>query len=413
MTDFSLQDQIDEESLENSADTSSEQWWTSFVLAGIIVFSLFDLSLRLFYRPNMFESPYRSWIFSAVTDAPMGLPKPNVVIFGSSLVVATVNDGDAATLGEEIDGTTHHRSITLERALADAKNPSSAPLTQSYAIGGQMASDAYAIFHTLYNGTDPIVKNRFLPPDVIVWGIAPRDLMDATFLDPYSSTTVAYLDKLKFNHDSLGSRGFSFWRKMEGVGDRMIYSYDQREHFVVLQKKVMYGLLGIMGIVPAKDMGTVKTPQELLRIARRELPEDNGLRQWMVKPQTGPITQFEDNSKEYTSRYNPFKQKLFDLQVSYLEKFLAMANEHNIRVLLVNMPLTPDNLNLIPAGKYQTYLDTVKKTAAANNAVFVDYNDGKQFPREYFNDPVHLNGYGSQRFFRKVADDIKVMKAGQ
>ena len=408
MADFSLQDQIEEKLLDESADTSAEQWWTSFVLGGILLFALFDLSLRLLYHPNMFESPYRSWIATAVIDYPMGLPKPKVVIFGSSLVVATVNDGDAATLGEEIDGTTHHRSITLERALAaDAKSPDTRQLTHSFAIGGQMASDAYAILRTLYNGQDAIVKNRFLPPQTIVWGIAPRDFLDATFTDPYSSTTVAYLDKLKYNHDSLGTRGFSFWRKMEETADRMSCTYEQRDHFVVLQKQAMFGILGALGIINSKDLGTVKTPQELLHIARRELPEDNGVRQWMVKPQTEATTQFEDNSKEYTARYNPFKQKLFDSQLSYFEKFLELANERHIRVLLVNMPLTQDNLKLIPAGKYQTYLDAVKKAAAAHDAAFVDYNDGKTFSREFFNDPVHLNGYGSQRFFRLVADELK------
>jgi len=407
MADFSLQDQIEEKLVNNSADTSAEQWWTSFVLGGIILFAMFDFGLRLFYHPNIFESPYRSWIATSVIDYPKGMPKPQIVIFGSSLVVATVNDGDAATLGEEVDGTTHHRSFTLERALADAKNPSAAPRTHSFAIGGQMASDSYAILRTLYNGEDAIVKNRFLPPQTIVWGIAPRDFLDATFTDPYSSTTVAYLDKIKYNHDSLGSRGFSFWRKMEELIDRTSCAYNQRDHFVALQKQTMFGLLGALGIIDAGEIGTVKTPQALLSIARRELPEDNGLRQWMVKPQTQATTQFEDNSKEYTARYNPFKQKLFDTQLSYFEKFLKLANQRHIKVLLVNMPLTEDNLKLIPEGKYQTYLEAVKAAAAANNAAFVDYNDGKTFTREFFNDPVHLNGYGSQRFFRLVADEIK------
>ncbi|MBS2010013.1 MAG: hypothetical protein JST01_23395 [Cyanobacteria bacterium SZAS TMP-1] len=385
--------------------TSAAQWWTSFALLGALLFAAGDLGLRLFYHPDPLESPYRSWIVSALADYPKMPPKPKIAIFGSSLVVATVNDGDATTLGQEIDGTTHHRSITLERTLAGTA--AQGPTTQSFAIGGQMASDAFAILNTLFNNSDPKIKSCFSPPATIVWGIAPRDLMDATFLDPYSSTTVSYLDKLTEKHDSLGMRKFYFWRYLEELADNCFYSYGQRDHFLVLQKQTMYSLLGILGLIRPEDMGTVKTPQELLRIARRELPEDNGLHQWMVKPQTQPISQFEDNSKEYTARYNPFKQKLFDSQMGYLDKFLALARQLGIKVLLVNMPLTRDNLALIPAGKYQLYLDSVRRAAAANDAAFIDYNDDKTFTREYFNDMVHLNGYGSRRFFQMVGDEIK------
>jgi hypothetical protein len=173
----------------------------------------------------------------------------------------------------------------------------------------------------------------------------------------------------------------------------------------------MYSILGSLSLVRPADIGTVKTPQELLRIARRDLPEDNGLRQWMVKPQTQPISQFEDNSKEYTARYNPFKAKLFDMQLGYLDKFLALAKQLGIKVLLVNMPLTQDNLSLIPAGKYQLYLDSVRKAATANGAAFIDYNDGQTFTHEYFNDMVHLNGYGSRRFFQMVGGEIKKLNA--
>jgi hypothetical protein len=403
MTDLTLQEKTGVQ----SPATSNGKWWASFVALGALLFLLTDLSLRLAYHPNALETPYRSWIYSAVADYPSSGPKPNIVILGSSLMVACVNDGDATTLAGEIDGTTHHRSITLEKALEQSKGgQGQATLSQSFAIGGQMASDAYAILRTLFDSKNASIKQRFALPQVIVWGIAPRDLMDATFTDPDISTTVMYLDNLTADHDALGTRKPYIWRQLEYLADACFYSYDQRQHFVLLQKQVVYGFLSALHLIAPGDLGTVKTPQELLLIARRELPEDNGLRQWMVKPQGQPITQFEDNSKEYISRYNPFKDKLFNLQSGYLDKFLMLAHGLGIKVLLVNMPLTRDNMSLIPAGKYQLYLQTVKDLAQRSQANFVDFNDGKQFTHEFFNDPVHLNGYGSQRFFQAVGKKI-------
>ncbi len=385
----------------------------SFALLGGIIFAFSDSSLHLFFHVEPLESPFRSWISTAVNDYPGLFPKPQIVILGSSLMVAAVNDGDATTLGEEIDGTTHHRSVTLEQAILKKKREigpvtdEHLAQTHSFAIGGQMASDAYAILRTLFdNNKNVSVKRRFIKPQVLVWGIAPRDLMDATFSDPDISTTVMYLDNLTYNHDALGTRKPYIWRQMEYELDHLFYSYGQRQHFVAVQKQLMFGLLGLLHIIAPQDLGTVKTPQELLLIARRELPEDNGLKQWMVKPQRQAITQFEDNSKEYTARYNPFKEKLFNLQADYLDKFLALARKLGIKVVLFNMPLTPDNMALIPAGKYDLYLKTVKDLASKNQAQMEDFNDAVRFPHEYFNDPVHLNGYGSQRFFQMVGDTI-------
>jgi hypothetical protein len=388
----------------------SAVWWTSFVLLGLLLFALADFSLRLFYHPDQLASPYRSWIYAAVADYPSSGPKPDIVILGSSLMVAAVNDGDATTLGQNIDGTTHHRSVTLERAL---NNSAGKPvLTQSFAIGGQMASDAYAILRALFgqdaslNNSNAEIQKRFVKPKLIVWGIAPRDFLDATFLDPYSSTTVTYLDRVSSNHDALGTRKPYFWREVEHFFDLICYSYDQRERLLVVQKDLMYGLLADLGLVSRSDLGMVKTPQELLRIARRELPEDNGINQWMVKPQTSPITQFEDNSKEYTARYQPYKEKLFNSQLDYLQKFLLLAKGLGIKVVLVNMPLTPENMALIPQGRYQDYLARVQGLSNQSQARFIDLNKDGIFTRQYFNDPVHLNGYGSQRFFTMVGKMI-------
>jgi hypothetical protein len=416
MTKLSLQ----EKTCAQSPAISQGKWWVSFVLLAALLFAVTDLTLRLFFHPDPLETPYRSWIASAVADYPASGPKPQIVILGSSLMVAAVNDGDATTLGQEIDGTTHHRSVTLERALVETRDGATAqdnatttrlddraPRSHSFAIGGQMASDAYAILRTLFHSRNTSINERFALPRVIVWGIAPRDLMDATFTDPDISSTVMYLDNLDANHDALGTRKPYIWRQMEYLADACFCTYNQRQHFVALQKQAVYGLLCAMHLMSAADLGTVKTPQELLLTARRELPEDNGIRQWMVKPQRQAITQFEDNSKEYRARYNPFKEKLFDLQTKYLDKFLLLAHMLRVQVLLVNMPLTPGNMALIPAGKYQLYLKTVQELATRGEARFVDFNDGKLFTHEYFNDPVHLNGYGSQRFFQMVAKEIK------
>jgi hypothetical protein len=78
MTGLGLQ----EKTHDQSPAISTGEWWTSFVLLGAVLFSLTDFGLRLFYHPDLLETPYRSWIYTAVADYPNEDPKPKIVILG-------------------------------------------------------------------------------------------------------------------------------------------------------------------------------------------------------------------------------------------------------------------------------------------------------------------------------------------
>ncbi|MBX9771639.1 MAG: hypothetical protein K2X29_09725, partial [Candidatus Obscuribacterales bacterium] len=96
---------------------------------------------------------------------------------------------------------------------------------------------------------------------------------------------------------------------------------------------------------------------------------------------------------------------------SYLEKLMKFAHDSGIEMVLVNMPITKDNMDIMPANFYNIYKKDVLALVGKYNAQIIDLNDQKRFPKEYFEDSVHLNGLGAVNFFEVLADKFSSVPA--
>ncbi len=351
-----------------------------------------DLAARSFYHPDPYQSPNRSWAWWAVQDL-RAQKQADVAIFGSSLMLAALNDGDSTFVNRPFDAVMHHRAFYLEHLLD--KKLDQPVQTTSLAIGGQMASDVYALATTLFT--------RNPKPKAIVWGIAPRDFLDSSFTNPDSSETVRYMNKVSGSTDVLSTKRRILWDRVQNVADSSFYLYGKRADLVAAT--LPFAKSALKNVTPNADLDTVHTPSPLLEYAMKNLPEDNGVDQWRVTPYS-PSKVFADNTAEYMMRYHPFKPKVLETQLSYFEKFLAFSKEHGMAVTLVNMPLTAENLKLLPPGSYDTYLTSVKSLATKYGAQVLDYNIDNLFARSEFADTVHLNGLGGKHFFELVSQQM-------
>lgn len=308
-------------------------------------------------------------------------------------MLAALNDGDSTYLQKPFDAVTHHRAYYLENLLE--KKLGKPVQTNSLAIGGQMASDVYALATTLFT--------RNPKPKTIVWGIAPRDFLDSTFTNVDSSETIRYMNKVAQTTDVLQTKRRILWDRMQNAADSSFYIYGKRGD--IIASTLPPAKAAIHQLRPDTDLETVRTPQKLLEYAMKNLPEDNGVDQWRVRPYS-PAKTFSDNTAEYVMRYQPYKPRVLEQQLGYFEKFLQFAKSENIPVTLLNMPLTQGNLKLLPSGAYDNYLSKVKSIATKYGATLIDYNDQKTFKPAEFADTVHLNGLGGEHFFELVAQQL-------
>lgn len=370
----------------------------SYICWAFLALILFDVGSRLtfdMWSLDKYASANRSAIWWATKDFRSTSVKPDVVLLGSSLMMAALHGGDATHLNLPQNVVYHHRSALLEELLSRKQKTS--VNTFAFAIGGQMVSDASVIATTLLKGDKK--------PAVLVYGVAPRDFMDNTLTSPASTETFRYLAKV----GDLSELGFSarpaFWDRFEYLGGRVSFFYDHRQDFVYLQNRYCKQLL--THLVPGLEFDNVKAPFPLRKIAMLQLAEDTGPNELSVMPYS-PSEQYNDNLPEYRSRYRSFKKKLFDVQISFLDRLLEHCRDEGISVVLVNMPLTEDNVALMPPGFYKNYLNAVSSRTAQYGGRLIDLNNPSVFTKECFADSVHLNGLGGKRFFVELSERLPV-----
>ena len=116
---------------------------------------------------------------------------------------------------------------------------------------------------------------------------------------------------------------------------------------------------------------------------------------------------FDDNTKEYKSRFRSRNKALFRDESIFLEKLLSFADAQGIKVIVANMPLTPLNMALMPPGSYDEYMQELHGAVKKHDCAYIDFNDNSnQFSMSDFRDTAHMNGTGGRKFIDTIVSKI-------
>lgn len=284
--------------------------YLSYGLLALAALVILDVRARLSYpywNSDKFDSPNKSWIWWAVSDFHKQPQTPDVVLLGSSLMLEALNTGDATYLHKPQNVSLHHTSSCLQDDLAAKLDYK--PHTFSFAIAGQMASDAYAISSTVLKGKDK--------PTTIVYGIAPRDFMDNTLTNVTTTETFRYLSRVGDLSKTIAAAKPSFFEVMDHWFEDVSFIYKHRVDILCMQQHAAKTLLAQLG---HRDLDEYKVPFELRRIALKDLLEDVASNETMVCPYGDPPVPYLDNLAEYRQRYAHMNAKMFKNQLGYLEQ---------------------------------------------------------------------------------------------
>lgn len=109
----------------------------------------------------------------------------------------------------------------------------------------------------------------------------------------------------------------------------------------------------------------------------------------------------------YRHTYNPPNYKTLALQAEHLNAMLANAQQHGVKFVLVNMPLTQQNFALLDPKAHQAYLDAIRTAANRYDALFVDIAaHGDEFGVSDFEDSVHLNTQGGTKMYKELISAV-------
>lgn len=336
-----------------------------------------------------------------------GASRP-VLLLGSSLVVAPALQCEAMYTGKEFKRF-HQRRLTsfenyLESSLtketgSKSQSSSISSSVRSYclAMGGQMASDAL------------IVAKEVLPASSdanagtsIVYGIAPRDFQDNLFPRIDASPVfkifaqVGDLPQLFENEPDMTAvdRTSAYCERLSSL---YRYRTDWQTLFAIRAKRTIERCMPFIVFDKYYDTLALK-PQ------KKGLLPGEAIGTPMVVPNNAvDHADWQTTTEEYKRRYNPVKENKAKAQFDYFEKLLALCQERKVNLMVVNMPLSQDNITVLPKGFYQQYLARAEQLCNQYGVEFVDLNQGQWTNNSNFVDSVHLKPESSKAFMQKLA----------
>jgi hypothetical protein len=110
----------------------------------------------------------------------------------------------------------------------------------------------------------------------------------------------------------------------------------------------------------------------------------------------------EETVIEYRHHYDPIDLKRYGVQLFYFSKLADTCQTNDISLIVVNMPLSRKNRNLIPAGFYSRYLNDLQETCSKKNAAFIDLQAETWDDDSNYTDTVHIRPTAVPRFIDEL-----------
>ncbi|MFA6209353.1 MAG: DUF1574 family protein [Candidatus Obscuribacterales bacterium] len=324
-----------------------------------------------------------------------------VILLGSSLVVAPALQCEASYTGKEFKRFHQRRLTSFENFLESSlpHDASNAGSVRSYclAMGGQMASDALLVAKEILPTSDGSPSGTS-----IVYGIAPRDFQDNLFprIDASPIFRIfAQPNDLPQLFDSEPT--MTAIDRTSAYGERLssLYRYrsDWQKLFDIRAKRAIEKCLPNVVFDKYYDTLTLK-PQ------KKGLLPGEAIGTPLVVPNSAvDHNDWQATAEEYRRRYTPVKMARAEAQFSYFEKLLQLCRERKVNLLVVNMPLSQDNMKVLPKSFYSQYLTRADQLCSQYGVEFVDLNQGAWTSNSNYVDSVHLKPEVSKTFMQKLA----------
>lgn len=300
--------------------------------------------------------------------------RPKVVLLGSSLMMYPFWALDKLKYPGQTPDIFNHR-VSNQMADAYVASGQPRPVVYSFATFGQMISDAYLYVDQFLQGGKT--------PEYLVFGIAPRDFHDSDLPAPMSTYVFKYLVDIATFPRYAELYLPAFQDKADFVLGRICFFYGRRWH---LQHQVDTAIDRAYARCGFKSENTVKPAVD-----------NAGFMMW-----GGDDARWAGSKNEYKRRYKNIEGKDVPLQMGFLRKLVELCHQRNIKVIVINMPLTDINRELMPTGFYQDFSRQVAEITNRPGVKFVDLGSSPEFVHADFWDTSHLNHAGGAKLMKHV-----------
>jgi hypothetical protein len=366
-----------------------------FVVA-LVIFGLFNIYCS-FFNPfdfDPFKYSYKGWAWWTMNDLKRTPNVHNVAVLGSSLMVSAVAGCDANHLKKSLDLTKYHHVSYLDDKLKQAFGGSFN--TFNLSAPGQMPSDAYLSLRAMVATA--------ARPDVVVYGIAPRDFVDSLLNGPNDTEPFKYLTRF-VNIDEVATHEFrSAWAKLDWCLQRLVFLYGYSLDFRLAFGDTSTTLIN--HYLPKPWSSHPFTWWDRTRILPTYIPGEIHPEAVISTPLTSKDIKFTDNTDEYRRRYKQPDPDTFKTQMYFLRKLAEFCKRERIQLVLVNMPIMQCNIEMLDSKVYAQYLTELNKFAWNTDFIYCDLCDFTKYSKKDYHDTVHLNAFGGKKFFDELITSV-------
>ncbi len=351
---------------------------SSFV-ASIFAFALLNVSLQFVLGQPGFNHFADLFMLQNQTVMPeiINYSKPGIAFLGSSVIEVPLCLLDKRT--------GYSSEIKNAEQIISAEMGKTVP-SRLLAIEGALMSDQYLVLRQLIQAKEP--------PLLVVLAIVPRDFYDNRFKK--CSQTAGFR--------ALGS--MSEWPEYLGSLDE----YTEAFFYKTVWLYKMKGFLSSEFVL--STIGFLKSSLGLFNYGSTQIVTDPVPTDFARKPDSKLM---QASLNEYRGVYlNIEKAPQYSKQMKFLLKALTLARTQKQALLLINLPLTEANRDLLPAGFFERYRHDVYDAAAKTNTEFLDLNRRGLFETSDFWDSGHLGVTGAKKLLNFISPEIsKILKAAR
>lgn len=387
--------------LENQFKKQQDHGLRMRTVPALILFFAINLLLS-FTSPIEFDAykfKYSSWAWWVFNDLKQHADIHNLALLGSSLTVSAVAGCDANYLQKPLDLTGYHKASYLDNLLRTKFGGEFS--TFNLSSPGQMPSDAYMMLKSMVNTADR--------PDIVIYGVAPRDFIDSTLSSPIDTEPYHYLRRL-VNLDEVANGFFkSPYARLDWWLGKNLYLYGYSLDFQMLFSDLAQAYVNT--VVP-KPPHPNFTWWDRVKLLPAYLPGEIRPAAMMSNPMKREQgSTYTDNTKEYLARYKQPDPHTYRTQFYFLRHLAEYCRREKIDLIVVNMPLTRVNVNILRPGRYLQFVQDLRQFAYNSAVPFFDLNDFSLYETKDFHDSVHLNAFGGTKFFDSLIHILDSDKA--
>lgn len=112
---------------------------------------------------------------------------------------------------------------------------------------------------------------------------------------------------------------------------------------------------------------------------------------------------------EWKRRYSPANFKRYKSEKACFSNMLALCKDKGIKLIVVNMPITEENRELIPLDIYKLYQDEICSLPARYGGQFIDLDGSKAFKPSDFYDSSHMNAMGGKKAQEMIVSETTML----